>query len=86
MNAYRSKYSPIAGSSHAEVIQAARYEYHKIQKLSPRRQAYVKSRYFNKDKVFINQFWEHLKQKHPGDQLRRRSFSYALLTLLETLH
>jgi hypothetical protein len=82
MRVYKSKYAPIPGSSHAEVIRAARYEYHKIQKLTPRRQANVKSRYFRKDKVFINQFWEHLKQKHPRDQLRRAKLFVCAVELI----
>ena len=71
MHAYRSKYGKLPGTSHARAVQAARHEYHKIQKRTPRRQAHVRSRYFRNDKVFINQFWEHIKQKHPGDQVRR---------------
>ena len=71
MPLYQSKYGLIPGTSHAAVIRLAREEYHKIQKRTPRREAHVRSQYFRKDKVFINQFWEHLKQKHPGDQVRR---------------
>jgi len=71
---YKSKYARIPGTSHAELIKAARYEYHKIQKRTPRRQAYVRSKYFSNGKVFINQFWTHLAQKHPGDQVRRVKF------------
>ncbi len=82
MRVYKSKYNPISGTSHAEVIRIARYEYHRIQKLTPRRQANVKSHYFRKDKVFINQFWEHLKQKHPGDQLRRAKLFPCAIDLI----
>jgi hypothetical protein len=82
MKVYKSKYDQIPGSSHWEIIKAARYEYHKIQKRTPRRQAYIKSQYFRKDKVFINQFWEHLKQKHPGDQLRRAKLFICAIDLI----
>jgi len=79
MNMYLSKYNPTPSTSHAAVIKQARAEYHKIQKLSPRREAYVKSKYFRREKVFVNQFWEHLKQKRPGDVVRRaRLFAPAV--------
>lgn len=79
---YQSKYGKIAGTSHASVIKAARYEYHKIQKGTPRRQANMRSKYFKQDKIFINQFWEHLKQKHPGDQLRRAKLFLCAIDLI----
>jgi hypothetical protein len=82
MNVYKTKYGKIAGSSHAEVLRLARYEYHKAQKRTPRRQAHIRSSYFKKDKIFINQFWDHLSQKHPRDQLRRLKFYLCALDLI----
>lgn len=82
MKVYISKYNPLPGTSHASVFRSARYEYHKIQKLTPRRQPYVRSRYFSKDKVFVNSFWEHLRQKHPGDQLRRAKLFLCAIDLI----
>jgi hypothetical protein len=82
MQAYSSKYNQIPTTSHAHVMHAARYEYHKVQKRTPRRQPYVKSKYFKGDKVFINQFWEHLKQKKIGDQLRRTRLFVCALDLI----
>lgn len=74
MSPYTTKVGVIAGTSYAEVMRVARREYHTIQKLTPRRQAYVRSRYFRKDKIFINQYWEHLHQKNAADRLRRLKF------------
>ena len=82
MKTYRSKYNQIKGSSHVQVMREARYEYHKIQKRTPRRQAYVRSAYFKKDKVFINQFWDHLRQKSPGDQVRRLKLYLCAIDLI----
>lgn len=82
MKVYKSKYLQISTTSHAYVMRAARYEYHKIQKRTPRRQAYVRSQYFKKDKVFINQFWEHLKQKRLGDQVRRAKLFICAVDLI----
>jgi hypothetical protein len=85
MKFYKTKLSRLPGTSHASVFKAARYEYHKIQKRTPRREPNIRSAYFRKDKVFINQFWEHLKQKSPGDQLRRaKLFSCAIDLLLHS--
>lgn len=82
MALYVSKYDLLPGSSHAEVIHAARYEYHKIEKRTPRRQTHVKSRYFKKEKVFINQFWVHMNQKHPRDRLRRAKLFLCAIDLI----
>jgi hypothetical protein len=82
MQSYQSKYSPIAGTSHGEVMRAARAEFHKAQKRTPRRETYVRCRYFSKDKIFINTFWDHLKQKSPGDQLRRLKYYICGLDLV----
>lgn len=71
MKAYRSKYNKLPGTSYAEVMAAARREYHAIQKRTPRRQPYIRSRYFKKDKIFVNQFWVHLNQKVSADRFRR---------------
>ena len=59
------------GSALNEVMRLARYEYHLIQKKTPRRVPYVRSKYFVKDKIFINNFWEHLNQKSPKERIRR---------------
>jgi hypothetical protein len=58
---------------------AARREYHLVQKRTPRRVPYIRSKYFKKDKVFLNTFWDHLKQKHPSEQAKRLKFYLAAL-------
>jgi len=82
MQIYTSRYGRLPGSSYIEVTAAARREYHAIQKRSPRRIPYVRSSYFTKDKVFLNTFWDHLKQKHPADQMRRLKFYAAAIDLI----
>ena len=79
---YHSKLGKMPGTSHAEVVHLARHEYHLIQKRTPRRHAYVRSQYFRRDKVFVNQFWEHLKQKRGGDQLRRLKLYSCAIDLI----
>jgi hypothetical protein len=84
MQVYTSKYSRLPGTSFAEVMAAARREYHAVQKHTPRRIPYVRSGYFAKDKIFLNTFWDHLKQKHPADLLRRLKFYIAAIDLMHS--
>jgi hypothetical protein len=60
----------------------ARQEYHKVQKRTPRRVPYVRSRYFAKDKIFLNTFWEHLKQKRLTEQSNRLKYYPCALDLI----
>lgn len=71
MQVYKSRYSKLPGTTYTEIVKLARRHYHKIQKQTPRRQTYVRSKYFTKDKIFINEFWKHLEQKDWGDRARR---------------
>lgn len=82
MKTYKSRLGLVPGTSYSEVINFVRREYHTIQKRTPLRQAYVRSVYFRKDKIFVNQYFEHLKQKNAADRLRRlRFFSAAIDTI-----
>ncbi len=60
----------------------ARKEYHLIQKRTPKRVAYVRSLYFNKDKIFLNTFWDHSKQKHTVERIKRLKFYKAAIDLM----
>jgi hypothetical protein len=82
MDVYKSKYSRLSGSSYREIVASARREYHMIQKRTPRRIPYVRSAYFAKDKVFLNTFWDHVRQKHPADQERRLKLYGAAVDLI----
>jgi len=84
MQIYKSKYNKLGGSSLDEVIKLARREYHTIQKRTPRRVPYVRSKYFTKDKIFINTFWEHLNQKPPKERIRRLKFYMCAIDLLRS--
>lgn len=79
---YKSSCYQLSGSSADELMKKARQEYHLIQKRTPRRQAYVRSRYFTKDKVFINQFWDHLNQKNRQDKVRRLRLYICAIDLI----
>lgn len=82
MRVYQSKYGKYSGSSLDELIGTARKEYHLIQKRTPRRVPYVRSKYFIKDKVFINNFWEHLNQKSSKERVARLKYYSCAIDLL----
>lgn len=86
MRIYRSKYGKLPGTTYSELMRAARKEYRLIEAKNPRRQAYIRSAYFKKDKVFINQFWEHLKQKWSPDKVRRLQLYTCALDLIINSH
>lgn len=81
MNFYQSKCRQLAGTDYSEVTKNARKEYAKVQKLT-KRQPYVRSKYFSKDKVFITIFWNHLVQKRKGEQIVRAKLLLAAFDLL----
>ncbi|MGI9028002.1 MAG: hypothetical protein ACR2FM_04150 [Candidatus Saccharimonadales bacterium] len=81
MKVYQSKYDKLSGTSRDEVMKDARKTYHIIQKHT-KRQPYVRSVYFRKDKIFINTFWHHLAQKRRSDQVRRLKFYPCAIDLL----
>lgn len=64
----------------------ARKEFQRVKKLT-KRQPYVRSTYFIKDKVFLSLFWEHLAQKHRGEKVARlKLFVCALDVLRHSTH
>ena len=81
MNFYQSKFRQLPGTDYAEATKNARKEYVKVQKLT-KRQPYVRSKYFSKDKVFITIFWNHLVQKRKGEQIVRAKLLLAAFDLL----
>lgn len=87
MKIYQSKASCLPGTSYEEVVQVARREHKKIETLT-KRQPYVRSTYFTKDKVFVSPlFWNHLMQKHLKDRTRRlRLYSAAIDLMRNSRH
>ena len=81
MNVFKSKYGKLPGSAYDEVAPVARREFNHVKKLT-KRQPYVRSAYFTKDKVFLALFWEHLAQKHRGERTKRLKLYLCALDLL----
>lgn len=81
MKIYQSRYSKLTGSSYLEVERKARRLYSQAAKRT-KRKAYIRSAYFNNEKIFIKLFWEHLNQKKQGDRRRRLEYYRCALDLL----
>lgn len=62
MKTYSTKVKPFSGTDYHELISKALLLYKKIKKYT-KRKPYIRSAYFKKDKIFIDYFWSHLKQK-----------------------
>lgn len=83
--AYVSKKPVLPGTSYDEVLTHARKEYKKIENLS-KRQPYVRSKYFAKDKIFLSTFWTHIMQKDRKVRTKRLELFDAAIDLLRNTH
>lgn len=72
---------PFAGTDYAELYPQARRIYTRI-KAQTKRQPYVRSSYFKKDKVFIELFWVHLNQKGRQTRIGRLKYYSCGIELL----
>ncbi len=87
MDIYQTKAEIISGTDIKEVQRKAEQLYENITKRT-RRRPYLRSRYFQKQKIFLGLFWSHLYQKlNHRDKLRRlKFFSCAMELILNSNH
>jgi hypothetical protein len=84
MKYYQAKSFVINGNNYRAVYKKAWQIFLEIKRKSKRR-PYIRSVYFDKEKIFFDYFWEHLKQKNKTDRLRRVSiFSCAIELIVNT--
>lgn len=81
MNFYITNQDKISGTNYAEVKKQVSLEF-KIIKKRTRRNPYIRSRYFNKQKIFLNYYWDHLMQKNLKDRTRRLKFFNCAVDLI----
>jgi len=75
---YQSKKRKTPGTNYSEVKKNVRLIFREIESKT-KRKPYIKSTYFNKEKVFFDYFWKHLNQKGPKERFKRlKYFSPAL--------
>ena len=79
---YKTSASKFSGSSDDELYRKARAVYKSVVR-SNRRMAYVRSKYFKGEKVFLDLFWEHLKQKSRGERRRRIALYACAIELIQ---
>lgn len=83
MKIYSCKKSKIPGSDYKEVNSQAFLLYQKIRKKTKRR-PYIRSAYFDKSKIFLELFWQHLWGKQNfRDKIRRLRYFPCALELIE---
>ena len=85
MGVFSSKDRTLAGTSYEEVLKIAKNEHKKIENLT-KRQPYVRSSYFKKDKIFVSLFWNHLMQKSFKVRTSRLKLYKAAIDLLRNGH
>lgn len=85
MRVYQTKADALSGTDFHEVWKKASFIYKKIKKKS-KRQPYLRSVYFKKQKVFLGLFWDHLFEKSWPDRLRRLRYFAATVELIERSH
>lgn len=82
MMVYRTKKKKLSGSNFKEIEKRALAVFKEI-KSKTKRTPYIKSKYFRREKVFLNIFWQHLHQKREKDRIRRLKFYECALDLIK---
>lgn len=85
MNTFKTKSKPLSGTSYAEVHARSISLYKQIASRTKRR-PYIRSAYFNKEKIFLDYFWDHIRTKNVKDRIRRlRQYPCALELLQKSM-
>ncbi len=82
MKYFQVKSDKLAGSSYSEVYRNA-WNVYLQEKHKSKRRVYVRSIYFGKEKIFLDIFWSHLKQKSFPDRIRRLKFYCCAVELIK---
>jgi hypothetical protein len=82
MKIFQTKIQKLPGTDYSEVYPQA-FAIFKDYKRKTKRRPHVRSAYFNKEKIFLDYFWEHLHQKNSKDRVRRLKFYPCALELIK---
>ena len=75
---YQTKTKKLPGARYTEIRNQSLFIFNQI-KRSTKRKPYIRSAYFNKQKIFFDYFWAHLFQKNPRERtIRLKYFDTAL--------
>ena len=78
---YQAKSKKIPGTGYGEILHNAFVAYDEVKRKSKRR-PYIRSAYFQKEKIFLDYFREHLFQKSPEERMKRLRYLKAALELI----
>ena len=78
---YQTKTEKLAGTSYPEVWKKVKVIYAEIKKKT-KRKIYMRSAYFDKQKIFFDFFWIHLAQKSPKQRRIRLKFFPCAIDLI----
>jgi hypothetical protein len=78
---FQSRYETLRGANDKEVFYEARQVFRKYD--NKRRLPYVRSKYFNGQKVFLNMFYRHLNEKSAAEHRRRIIFVRCAIDLIK---
>jgi len=78
---FQSSSGKITGRSYIDIEREARRAYNRIASQT-KREPYIRSVYFRKEKIFLKPFWNHLHEKHEGDRKRRLKYFHCALDLI----
>jgi len=83
MKIYQTKSAKLPGTDWREVYKRSFGLYKQI-KRKTKRQPYIRSAYFQKDKIFLEIFWHHLHEKQNfRDKVRRLKLFPAVIELIQ---
>ncbi len=80
---YQTKIKKLLGTSYGEVVKHAYFLFNQIKKRTKRR-PYIRSVYFNKQKIFFDYFWDHLHQKSPKERFKRLKYFEAAIEVIKS--
>ena len=70
---YQTNKGKLPGTNYARIRKPAIILFNQIKKRS-KRKPYIRSDYFNKQKIFFDYFWHHLLQKSPKERTKRLKY------------
>jgi len=79
---WKVKSKLIPDKTYKAVNKIARSIFHQIERKS-KRTVYVRSRYFQKQKVFLTFFWDHMSSKNIHDKTRRLKYFECALEVIK---
>jgi len=82
MALYKTKKDTFAIRRYGEIRNNALFVFNQIKKKT-KRKPYIRSAYFNKQKIFFDYFWMHLFQKNPKERIKRLKYFEASIDLIK---